>query len=249
MECRSKPEKRIKKASLFHYAHFMGDVVYPDVIAELHHYDVIYRSNGIFDTIGFFKPMYESILNVTCKEVPDDEFDRLNLPLFRKSVPFTLPLILKFQTYMFRRFPAEIPLYSPVVLIRRGSARKLVDATIPRGAASTGSQRREISEFDKVHDIMKRMYTDVSCIQLEDMTIDQQMNVFRHATLIVCAHGAAMTNMLFCKQRHTTVVEVTCGTIYHPFIRIANELQIQLLRVPANTPADIQRELENVKLY
>jgi hypothetical protein len=230
---------------LFHYAHFLGEAVFNDVVMKVYENNTVYRLKEITNTLGYFKPMYEHILKVKCVEVSKAEFDKMNVPLVTGIVPYTPNTIAEFRSYMFKRFPPQEPKYSKYVLIERGGQRDLVaDTSISNGAKSTGKTRREIHNINVVHTGMKQKYPTMVRLELEDLSIEDQINLFSNAEVIVCAHGAAMTNMLFCKP-HTKLFEITCGSTYHPFNTFSKILELRHVRIHKNTPVDVLRVIYN----
>ena len=54
---------------------------------------------------------------------------------------------------------------------------------------------------------LKRCFSHKKTVALENMTIKEQMKTFAEATHIVAAHGAGLTNLLWCKPE-TKVIEI-----------------------------------------
>ena len=58
------------------------------------------------------------------------------------------------------------------------------------------------------------------------MPFQEQIKYFNNAKLIICSHGAVMSNMFFCKK-NTKIIEVTCDHEWIYFDKITELLQLQ----------------------
>uniref|UniRef100_A0A6C0JY47 Uncharacterized protein n=1 Tax=viral metagenome TaxID=1070528 RepID=A0A6C0JY47_9ZZZZ len=65
--------------------------------------------------------------------------------------------------------------------------------------------------------------------------------------LIICAHGAVMSNMFFCKSG-TTIIQVTCGTVYRVFDTISKILNLNHIKCHKNNKDTILQKIENVSI-
>ena len=61
----------------------------------------------------------------------------------------------------------------------------------------------------------------------------EQIKYFNNANLIICAHGACMANMFFCKEG-TTIIEVTCGKHWPFFDKLSNILNLNHIKCHEN---------------
>ena len=59
----------------------------------------------------------------------------------------------------------------------------------------------------------------------------EQIKYYNNAKIIICAHGASMSNMLFCKQG-TIILEVTCDMTWD-FFDITSTV-LKLIHVKCN---------------
>lgn len=206
---------------VFHYAHFMCDLVLPEVVEKVYEYDVCYRENSERQTIGNFKPLWEKIMGIKTIELSEEEFKNKIIPI--KTITrfdevknkFGKEEINTFKKYIYKRFNIKPnPKYPEIILIERGVNKDLVNNELKDKlisntfALTTGKERREINNIEKLKEKLKGI--PYKCIILEHMDIEEQINYFYNAKIIIAAHGAAMSNLLFC-QPNTTIIEVSCG--------------------------------------
>lgn len=75
----------------------------------------------------------------------------------------------------------------------------------------TGKERREINNISKLETYLQNKYSDkFKSVYFENLSFEEQVRNFNNAKLIICAHGAVMSNMFFCKE-NTSILEVICG--------------------------------------
>ena len=227
---------------LFHYAHFICDCLYPEIINDVHTYDSVVRLHTIKQTLGNFTPVYEEIMDVSCIYV-----SHIAQPtIFPSKEAYTdVRHMMKFREFIFRRFPIQSG-YPEVLLIRRGSRIQLLDdpeLSKINTNVTTGSERREIADIDRVEAYMAKRYPSFRTVILEGESFHAQVNLFHNAKLIVLAHGAAMSNMFFCKPG-TTIVEVVCGKKWPFFDVISNKLQLRHIKLHTNTADAVVASLE-----
>jgi hypothetical protein len=206
-----------KDGSLYHYAHFIMDCLFNEILLDFDKYKKIYRKKNLKQTIGNFKNIYESILNVENIEIPDHEFDKLEVQLiqtYRIDSP-TKDQIDKFKNYIFNKLNINqienIHTYPEIILIKRGDHRDLIDDPELKKInknITTGKERREINNIDKLQTFLECKYPkNVSTLVLENMPFIDQVRVFNNAKLIIGIHGAGLANVLFCKP-NTILIEV-----------------------------------------
>jgi hypothetical protein len=212
---------RANGGHLFHYAHFFCDCVFPEVLNELYKYKTIYRQENLNQTLGNFKTLYEDILQNESIELPEEAFSKLGVA--GTILPDKWKYVNKesfniFRDYIFNRYKINkniyIKSYPPVLLIRRGSRIPLISNPLLAAKnknRSTGAERREINEINSLEMFMREKFqSNLRVVYLEGMSIVEQINLFNNAKLIVLAHGAAMSNLFFCKE-NTILIEAGCG--------------------------------------
>lgn len=229
---------------VFHYAHFMCDLVLPDIVQKVYEHDICYRLNTEQQTIGNFKPLWEKIMGIKTIEISNEEFENKNIPLKISSRfennknKFGKKEINEFKKYIYKRFDIK-PDYSypEIILIERGENKNLVNNDMKdklllnnKFALTTGKSRREIENID----LLKEHLSDVpyKCIMLEHMDIEEQIKYFYNAKIIIAAHGAAMSNLLFCRE-NTIMIEIMCGN-WEFFNIISHETSIKHIKCVNN---------------
>jgi capsular polysaccharide biosynthesis protein len=69
------------------------------------------------------------------------------------------------------------------------------------------SPKRLIYNIDELFTIMKREYPNVILDTLEGKTLEEQMKLFRSASIVIGQHGAALTNIIY-SNRTSHVIEL-----------------------------------------
>ena len=219
---------------LFHYAHFVCDFLFPLICNGYHNFKKIIREKCLNQTIGVFGEMFKEITETKYEEVPStkyNKFSALELVIVKKEdlkeSDFTF-----FQHFMWDKYKVKdnIGVWPEVVLIKRTNQKLLnideFDTTKnDTYRLNNGSERREITEFTKVQDeLMNKFPGKIKTISLENTSFEYQVNLFYHAKVIIAAHGAALTNIFFCKPK-TTIVEIK-SISWDFFNTISNTLKL-----------------------
>ena len=247
-------------SSLFHYAHFLIDCVYPEVINEIYKYDTVVRIKSIDQTIGNFEGFYENIMGTKTTELPETEFNKLDIKpiiLPPKEHYADIENLTKFRNYIFARYSINSPMvnrssnYPKVLLIKRGGRVQLInDPELQKlnTNVTTGKERREIKQIERIGLFLNAKYgDDFRAVYLEKRTFEEQVNLFHHAQLIIMAHGAATSTILFCKP-YTVILEVTCGMNFHWFNKCFHLLKINYLKIAVNDPEIIINCLKKINV-
>ena len=66
------------EGSLFHYAHFLSDCLFPEIINDIFNYDEVVREKNIHQTIGNFSKIYTEVMMVKHTELLNTDFQNLN---------------------------------------------------------------------------------------------------------------------------------------------------------------------------
>lgn len=221
---------------LFHYAHFMLDCVYSEVLNKIYEHDTILRKRTINQTLGNFKNLWEEIFVSKSIELSEEEFDKTKTKhLNIKTQPIDRQNIEIFRDYFFNKYPIITNGYPEVLLIEREDGVKLLsDQDLLKESTpsitNNGKARRDIKDIDKLKSFLRQTYGDsFECVKLANISINKQINYFYNAKFIIMSHGAAMSNMLFCKP-NTNVLEITCNNICKAFDRISQELTINHIK-------------------
>jgi hypothetical protein len=246
---------RRESGNLFHYAHFICDCLFPEIIAGIYKNKRIIREESISQTLGNFLPIYCIIMNCKCIEIELSLFDSVNAKLYinKAKEELTSPIYFDiFRKYMFNRFninpDINYPKYPSVILIQRGKRVKLIrdeSRELNNANYTNGSERREINNIEKVKIFMKHKYgNNFQTLILENIPFEQQIQHFNNAKLIVCAHGACMSNLFFCKK-NTILYEITCGEVWTFFDTITKNLQIIHHKIKNNNSDVIIKRIHN----
>lgn len=215
-----KPIKVINQhaeGNLFHYAHFICDCLFPEVLSGIPEYNHVFRLKNLDQTLGNFDRIYDEVFGSINIELCENGFNKIdceekiikrlpsheNISDFKKFIDFVF--------YSLCIDSADKSNLPEVLLIERGSTKDLVsdpDLKKINTNTSNGKDRREIENIDKVSEFLGEKYGDkFSSLVLEDVDFKDQVLHFHNAKIIVFAHGAAMANLFFC-QPGTTVIEV-----------------------------------------
>jgi hypothetical protein len=246
---------RRESGNLFHYAHFICDCLFPEIIAGIYKNKRIIREESISQTLGNFLPIYCMIMNCKCIEIELSLFDSANAKLYinKAKEELTSPIYFEiFRKYMFNRFKINpdiiYPKYPSVILIQRGKRVKLIrdeSLELNNGNYTNGAERREINNIEKVKIFMKNKYgNNFQTLILENIPFEEQIQYFNNAKIIVCAHGACMSNLFFCKK-DTILFEITCGEVWTFFDTITKNLQIIHHKIKNNNSDIIINRIRN----
>lgn len=219
--------KRNNTGSLFHYAHFMTDCLFVEVINEVYKYDIVIREKNINQTLGNFYKIYEEIMQVKNIELNKQDFDKINqnVTIYHDREVYANKYYFdKFRTYIFSRYNINFLIndlnYPEVLLIKRGHVIDLIDDIILKKEnknTKNGINRGDIKDIDCVEEYLKKKYNNkFNSIFLENMPFVEQVKYFLNAKIIICFHGACMANLLFCKENVTKVIEIARFEKNHP---------------------------------
>jgi len=232
---------------LFHYAHFIIDCLYVEIINDVYKYDIVYREKNVDETLGNFSKIYEEVMKNKNIELMKDEFESLDIKpvIFQKKDNYTdIKYINKFREFIFTRYHINSlgydKNYPEVILVKRGERIELIDDDYLKQMntdikyITTGKERREIKNIERVEKYLTEKYCDkFKSFYMEEQPFEEQVNIFNNAKLIVMAHGAALSSVFFCKSE-TTVIEVTCGRKYPWFDICFEKLKINHIKIHEN---------------
>jgi hypothetical protein len=159
----------------------------------------------------------------------------------------------KFRNFIFSRYKINhleyIDDYPEVILIKRAERINLInDAYLSKinNNVSTGKELREINNIDNVESYLNHKYGDkFKGLYFEKIPFEEQIKYFNNAKLIICAHGAVMSNMFFCKEG-TKIIEVTCDKIWVFFDKISNILKLKHIKCKQNNLDSIIKCIEKI---
>lgn len=248
---------------LYHYAHFICDCLFPEVINEIYKYKKVVREKSLFQTIGNFDKFYTKCMGIKNVELPKKEFDKLKdvtTMFYKNKKHYTDKTHFeKFRKYIFSRYKIR-PLvydagYPEVILIKRADRvqllndKKLIKQNANTHTATSGKERREIDDVDGVEEYLQKKYGDkFKSVYFENLPFKKQIQYFNNAKLIICAHGAVMSNMFFCKK-NTKIIEVTCKTGWGFFNEISRILNLNHIKCRINTLEEIVKCIDLNPVY
>lgn len=251
--------KRPIRGYLHHYAHFLQDCLFPEVVhLQNYQFQLIYRKHTKVNHLGFLQQIYEKVLGVKVKYLENEEFEQMEKKINKmitKGFHWTLynipNSISKFQRHVFKTidlFNLDFPKYD-IILIERGVKKLIKDSEFESHETKTGSQRRKIKNINQLEAFIKRICDgrDMTYIrvQLEHIPFEEQVYLFHHAKMIVGIHGAGLSNLFFCKK-YTKVVEIK-PIISNYFSDISKSLSL-IYRQPKNTLESIKYAIQQLLL-
>ena len=221
------------KHNLFHYAHFICDCLFPEIVNDIHKYKKVVRESEVYQTIGNFAKIYENIMKCNHFEIDTAKFNALKIKTiaYKKKEDYSNKLCFdKFRNYIFNRFSINPSIYNEnypeVILIKRQSHIKLLeDQKLLKQTKniSNGAERREIPGIETIETYLQNKFGNkFKSVYLEFVPFKEQIKYFNNAKLIVCAHGAGMANMFFCKEG-TKIIEVVCNKKF-PFFNVMSNI-------------------------
>ncbi len=177
------------------------------------------------------------------RELLKEEFDQLALPplIYKNKEDYsTISHFNRFRDFIFNRYdiPTKPPSNFPqILLIKRDDRIPLIDDPYLKPLntnITTGKERREIDQIDRLSAHLEHAHgPNFRAIYLERITFEEQVRYFHNASLIICAHGAGMSNMFFCKSS-TTIFEVVCGREWEFFDVISTILSLNHIKCHTN---------------
>jgi hypothetical protein len=234
-----------KGGSLFHYAHFLCDCLFPEIINKIYLHGEVIREKSIHQTIGNFSKIYEEVMGTRNRELLKEEFDQLATPplIYKNKEDYsTIDYFNEFRNFIFRRYnippsPTPPPNFPQILLIKRDDRIPLIDdpyLTSINTNITTGKERREIDQIDSLSAHLEHTHgPNFRALYLERLTFEEQVRYFHNASFIICAHGAGMSNMFFCKSS-TTIFEVVCGREWEFFDVISATLSLNHIKCDTN---------------
>jgi hypothetical protein len=215
-----------------------------EIINDVYKYNTVFREKSIHQTLGNFSKIYEEVMKNKNIELVKDEFDSLDIKpvIFKKKGQYTdIEYLNKFREFIFTRYEINLHEYKKnypeVILVKRGERIELIDDECLKKIndnMTTGKERREIENIERVEQYLKDKYCDkFKSFYMEEQSFEEQVNIFNNAKLIIMAHGAALSSILFCKPE-TILIEVTCGMKYQWFDICFEKLKINNVKIHEN---------------
>jgi hypothetical protein len=243
---------------IFHYAHFICDCLFPEIISDIFNYDEVIREKNIHQTIGNFSAIYTNVMRIKNTELLTDDFNNLNVDTicYKNKEKYCDKIYFdKFKKFIFERYGINNLKYNhdypEVILVKRNDRINLIDdeyLSKINTIVTTGKERREINNIADVEEFLQNKYKNkFKSLYFEKLPFEEQIKYFNNAKLIICAHGAVMSNMFFCKEG-TTVIEVTCGRCWPFFDRISKILNLNHVKCYENSFDAIIKYINQIDL-
>ena len=247
-----------RTGSLFHYAHFICDCLFTEVVNDIFMYKIVIRKKNIDQTIGNFYKIYNEVMKSENRELLEKDYNKLDVDTIALNKDYYCNKINfeKFRNYIFSRYNIDHLKYNTnypnVILIKRGERKKLIDDPYLSERIkniTTGRERRHIKDIKRIENYLQNKYNSkFKSLYFEDISFEEQVKHFNNAKLIICAHGAVMSNMFFCKK-NTYLIEVTCNNNgFYFFDQISKILNINNIKCRKNKYENIVNLIDNIDL-
>ena len=182
------------------------------------------------------------------------DFNNLNVPTmhYKNKEDYKDKIYFdKFRKFIFERYNINNLEYNndypEVLLIKRGERVNLIDdkyLSKINNNVTTGKERREIQHVTELEEFLKNKYENkFKSLYFENVPFEEQVKYFNNAKIIVCAHGAVMANMFFCKE-NTKIVEVTCNKNWWYFDIISKTLNLHHIKCYKNCFINIANKIK-----
>ncbi len=195
------------------YYHYIYDALSRLALVEdqMDMYHTIYIRNELP-----YQKRYLSMLELDDRQIiPADQAmpsgitaDRLVIPCYTRAVDHTLdPKISSFL---------------------RKKLLPYADSALARGERVFISRNKDSHRYllneDELHPILTEHDFTILC--LTDLSVDEQISVFKYAKIIVSPHGSGLANLLYCSPK-TKVLEIFSGLNIDAFFLIAASLELE----------------------
>lgn len=244
---------------LFHYAHFIMDCLFNEIINDVHTHKCVIRKKNIDQTIGEFYKIYEEVMKIKNVELSESRYETINateIKTARIDNP-TKEQIDKYRNFIFNRYNIQYNVrdiaYPEILLIVRGNRIELIKdeqlkKQIKYKNVRTGKERREIHNIDLLETYLKQQFQDIfKAVMLENLSFYEQIKYFNNAKLIIGIHGAGLANVLFC-NKGATLLEIYPDADYgwHFLNNSCKVLELQHI-VCANDIDVIKKKIDEIK--
>lgn len=247
------------EGSLYHYAHFICDCLFPEIINDIYNYSEVIREKNLSQTLGNFSKIYTEVMQIKNTELNNNEYNSLKLDIItylNKELYSNSFYFDKFRNYIFTRYNIDPNIfdikYPEIILIKRYSRIELIDdielQKINKNITN-GKERREIDNIDLLDTYLENKYNHnnnkFKSLYLEHISFEEQVKYFNNAKLIICAHGAGMANLFFCKP-NTKIIEVVCNRYWKFFDIISKILHLEHIKCNTNKLENIINLIEKI---
>ena len=164
------------------------------------------------DYLGSFKEFAEEFLNIDINYVRDKDFGKYSVG---NQVSLSAYTFGPYNSITFERMIERAErLYNlearfpDVVLIERGY-RPVVADSMNNTWNLTGSASRFIKNHDSLVEVLRKKYgSRLINAKLEDMSHEDQINLFANASVVIGQHGAGLCNIAWTRNPSSVVIEL-----------------------------------------
>jgi hypothetical protein len=206
-----------KWGQITHYYHFMFGLFLPFLSREI---DCYSDSQYFLPKVGPMRRHFSRLEKNGWSFRAQSKEILLNTQL-RKIVPigwdhpscYEKANLERVRDYLFDVFSIEqkaTDLYKKILLVGRGVPEEGNDINYVSGA-----QRRTVPNLQDLY-LQLKEGANVQFVELDSMELDDQIKLFANSDCIIAQHGAALSNLIFCRPQ-TTVVEIIDGQPRCPF--------------------------------
>ena len=178
-----------REGSLFHYAHFICDCLFPEIINDIFNYDEVIREKSINQTIGNFSKIYTNVMMIKNTELLINDFNNLYIDTIsykNKELYCDKKYFDKFTSFIFSRYKIENLKYNldypEVILIKRNDRINLIDdeyLSKINTNISTGKERREINNITDIENLLKIKYENkFKGLYFENIPFEEQVRYY-----------------------------------------------------------------------
>ena len=151
---------------LYHYAHFICDCLFPEIINNVYLHKRVIRIHNIKQTIGIFNKIYENVMQSKNIELPEQEFNKClkttkiinGCNAFQNTTKEEIEI---FRNFIFNRFHINTQRninYPEVILIQRGNQPRLTQLNSP--FQKNGKERREINKMYQLKRYLNQRFSN-----------------------------------------------------------------------------------------
>lgn len=226
--------------SLFHYAHFVCDVLFPEINLKMYEKSEVFRIKSLKQTLGNFGKLYEEIMGIKNIEISPKLFETYEGEkiIIKRNKRAPVQDFNFFRDFILNRYKIKPEKkYPEIILIERGERIELInDPVLQRSNDNytTGKERREIEHIDELKKFLESEFKNkFKTLILEKIPFSEQVKYFYNAKMIIGIHGAALSNMFFCNPK-TKILEVLGDRVFPFFDVISNKLNLQHFKCENN---------------
>lgn len=197
-----------KWGSITHYYHFMFGLLLPFLSKEMNRQ---HETHYYFPEIGPMSRHLSKLVENGWSFGTNEEASALNIEM-RRVIPigwdhpstYQMANLEEVRDYIFKIFSIKQEIRSAeknILIIGRGQ-----ESDNENPSDTYGAQRRTIPNLSDLH-LQINGQANVKFVELDSMELDTQITLFANSDCIIAQHGAALSNLIFCRA-NTTIIEV-----------------------------------------